>query len=110
MGLFSFQAPRYVPESGKSPAPGPDEGSGPSNTVRSVSLKCEDQNGAHDGGSLGTDTPEQCQPVQHLPKIVACFISGVQSLSELDTSHSVDGDDVFNDPVDARADLGLGGH
>ena len=95
-------------ESDGSPDAGPDKWQRPSDAVGGVVGDGEDQDSDDDGGSLGADTPEQGQSVQHLPEVVACFISGVQSLSELDTTRAVDGDDVFNDPVDARAQLRLG--
>lgn len=90
-------------ESYQGPNAGPEEGRSPSDAVCGILLEGEDQDSDDDGGQFGTDTPEQSQSVEHLSEVVACLISRIESLSEFDATHAVNSNNVFYDPIDARA-------
>lgn len=102
---LEVQAVLDVCKRAQCPDTGPDERDGPADHIGSIFLDGEDES-ANDGGSnLGTDTPEQCQSMEHLAEIVAGFVSGVESLTEGDIATTVDSDNVFDDPVNSGTQL-----
>ena len=107
---LEFQTSLHPSERNGRPDAGPQKRHSPADNICRISFEGEDKNRDDDGRQFGTNSPEECQSVQHLPEVVAGLISGVELLAELDIASTVDGNNVFNDPVDTRTQLGTGGH
>lgn len=108
--LFEPETALDIPEGTERPDSSPDERYGPADHVGSILLESEDESSDNSGCKLTTDTPEQSQSVEHLAEVVAGFVSGVESLAELDVTATVNGDNIFDDPVNSRTQLGTGRH
>jgi hypothetical protein len=72
--------------------------------VSSVALDGEDDSRAYDRSNNGTNGPEKCQAVQHLPERLAGLVPEVKSLAELSTTGSVDAANILNVCVDTGAE------
>jgi hypothetical protein len=99
-----------IPEGAQGPDTSPDERNGPADHVGSILLNTEDKGSDHSSCHLATDTPEKGQTVKHLTEVVTGFVSGVESLAEFNVTAAVDCNDVLDDPVDSRAELGASRH
>ena len=108
--LFESETALDIPEGTERPDSSPDERYGPADHVGSILLESEDESSDNSGCKLTTNTPEQSQSVKHLAEVVTGFVSGVESLAELNVTTTVNGDNIFDDPVNSRTQLGTGRH
>jgi len=109
LGLM-LETASSIPESAQCPDASPDERNGPADDIGSILLNGEDKGSDHSSCDLTTNTPEQSQAVKHLTEVVAGFVSGVESLAEFDVTAAVDCNDILDDPVNSRAELGASRH
>jgi hypothetical protein len=99
-----------VPEGAQCPDTSPDERNGPADHVSSILLDAEDKGSDHSSCHLATDSPEKSQTVKHLTEVVTGFVSSVESLAEFDVTAAVDCNNILDDPVNSRAELGASRH
>jgi hypothetical protein len=77
--------------------------------VSSISLNREDNHSRSRSNSDSSKAPEQRQAVKHFTELLASLISQIESLSELGSTGSVNGANVFHICVDSRTERGTHG-